>query len=437
MASENASAGVTVESQAESSVLHRVVVEVDAPRVRRAFDRAYRDLGRRVRVRGFRPGKAPRSVLERLYGASVAEEIEQALVAETLADAVQQAGLDVVTEPAIEASPPSPDRSFRYTARIEVKPRVELPSLDGLPARMPLVSVGDDDVERELEALRQRHAQLVEEPEGVALTDGHVASVDFVGRVDGQPFEGGRGEGVELLVGSGRSLPGFEAGLKGARSGEDREVTVTLPDDHARPELAGKLAVFSVHVAAIKRREVPTLDDEFAKDLGEFDSLDALRGRLRQDLLAAREREARAERDRTLLDALIERTRFEVPAGMVERQLEQRLHSAHDRLAGHVPHAALHEQMGRWRREWRAAAEREVREALLLEAVARAEQLGVEPAEVEARIAEMAARQGVSAPRLRQAWGEGIEAAVEAQLRDEKALEFLGSRAKVEVVSDT
>jgi FKBP-type peptidyl-prolyl cis-trans isomerase (trigger factor) len=122
---------------------------------------------------------------------------------------------------------------------------------------------------------------------------------------------------------------------------------------------------------------------------------------------------------------------------MVERQLEQRLHSAHDRLAGHVPHDALHEQMGRWRHEWRPAAEREVREALLLEAVARAEMLAATPAEVEARIAEMAERQGVSPARLRQAWGEGIEPAVEAQLRDEKALEFLGSRAKVEVVSDT
>jgi trigger factor len=414
-----------------------VVVEVDAPRVRRAFDRAYRDLGRRVRVKGFRPGKTPRAVLERLYGASVAEELEQALVAETLGDAVLQAGLDLVTEPAIEASPPSPDQSFRYTARIEVKPKVELPPLDGLPARMPRVEVTDADVEQELEALRQRHAQLVEEGEDAALADGHVASVDFAGRVDGQPFEGGTGKGVELWIGSGRSLPGFEAGLLGARSGEDREVTVSLPADHTRPELAGKPAVFSVHVNSIRRREVPALDDEFAKDLGDFGSVDALRARVRQDLLATRERAARAERDRTLLDALIERTRFEVPTGLVERQLDQRLHSAHDRLAGHVPHDALHEQMGRWRHEWRAAAEREVREALLLEAVARAEALEATPAEVQARIAEMAERQGVSAARLRQAWGEGIESAVEAQLRDEKALEFLGSRAKVEVVSDT
>jgi trigger factor len=427
-----------VESSEESPVLHRVEVEVDAGRVKRAYDKAYRDLAQRVQVRGFRPGKTPRSVLERLYGSSLGEQIEHTLIAETLGEAVEQAGLEPVAEPAIESSAPRAGSVFRYTARIEVKPAIELPDLAGLPATRPRVEVGVAELETELEALRQRNAPVVEEPEGTRLEPGHVASIDFVGRVDGMPFEGGSGQGVEVEIGAGRFVPGFEEQLEGAASGEDREVTVTFPEDYANDQLAGKQAVFAVHVAAVKRRLVPELDDEFAKDLGEFGSLDELRARVRGDLTESRERAARSELHRTLMDSLIERASFDVPPGMVERQLQQQLQSAHQRLEGQLPHDALHEQLERWKEEWRAGAERQVRERLLLEAVARAEGLSVLPEDVEARIAEMAAQQGVDPARLRTAYGgEAFEAALESQLTDEKALEFLAARAKVEETTDT
>jgi trigger factor len=427
-----------VETSEESPVLHRVEVEVDARRVKRAYDKAYRDLAKRVQVRGFRPGKTPRSVLERLYGGSLGEQIEHTLIAETLGEAVEQAGLEPVAEPAIESSAPRVGEGFRYTARIEVKPAIELPDLAGLPATRPRVEVGVAEVETELEALRQRNAPVVEEPEGTRLEPGHVASIDFVGRVDGMPFEGGSGQGVEVEIGAGRFVPGFEEQLEGAASGEDREVTVTFPEDYANDQLAGKQAVFAVHVAAVKRRLVPELDDEFAKDLGEFGSLDELRARVRGDLTESRERAARSELHRTLMDSLIERASFDVPPGMVERQLQQQLQSAHQRLEGQLPHDALHEQLERWKEEWRAGAERQVRERLLLEAVARAEGLSVLPEDVEARIAEMAAQQGVDPARLRNAYGgEAFEGALESQLADEKALEFLAARAKVEETTDT
>jgi trigger factor len=429
---------IQVSSTRESATRHVLEVQVDAARVARAFERAYRELSRQVRVRGFRPGKAPRSVLERLYGASIAEQIEQTLVGETLADAVEQAGLEPVAEPSVESETPSAGQGFRYTARIEVKPEIELPDLAGLPARRPRVEVAEEDVERELEALRQRHAVLLEEPEGTRIAEGHVASVDFVGRVDGETFEGGSGQGVDVEVGAGRFLPDFERQLVGAASGEDREVRVAFPEDYGNEQLAGKEALFAVHVAAVRRREVPALDDEFAKDLGEFETLDALRARIRSDLLEAREQSARAVLHRTLLESLLERSSFEVPAGMVERRLESELRSAHDRLAGQVDHDTLHEQMGRWREEWRERSERQVRESLLLEAVARAEGLSASPEDVEARVSEMAERQGVSPARLRQAFGgEALERALEAQLVDEKALEFLAARAKVEETADT
>jgi trigger factor len=426
------------EATEEGPVTRRVDVRIDARRVAQAFDRAYRDLAKQVRVKGFRPGKAPRSVLQKLYGASVAEEVERTLVQETLADAIERTDLAPVAPPAIDASTPVPDRDFSYVARVEVKPAIELGELEGLPARKPRVDVTEEEVQRELEHLRERNAPVVEEPEDVVVAPGHILSVDFVGRIDGAPFEGGTGRDVELEVGSGRFIPGFEDQLVGAAVGEDREVRVVFPEDYGNPELAGKEAVFDVHVAEVKRREMPELDDEFAKDVGEFETLEDLRERIRQDLLELRENQAKSVLRRTLMDALIDRTPFEVPAGMVEQALERQLRAAVQRLHGSVPEDALHEQVQRWREEWRASAEREVREALLLEAVVAAREIGVTDAEVEAHIEQLAQSQGVTPERLRQAAGEdSLVALARRQLADEKALDFLGAAAKVEETTDT
>ncbi len=424
---------VRVDANEEGPVVRRVEVVVAPRRVRRAFDRAYLELARSVRVRGFRPGKVPRSVLERLYGHSVAEQIEQSLVAETLPDALEQAGLEPVAEPEIDAAHPSEESEFRYTARIEVKPLIELPDTTGLPARRPSVEVKPEEVEGELEALRQRNAPLVEEPEGTRAARGNVLTIDFAGEVDGAPFEGGSGKAVEVELGAGRFLPDFEAQLEGAVAGEDREVRVQFPAEYANEQLAGREALFRVHVAEVKRRAIPELDDEFAKDVGEFADLAALRDRIRSDLLALRERSSRAELRRSLVDALIERTPFEVPPGMLQRELARQLHAARHRLEGHVPEATLGEQLARWQEEWRPRAERDVREALLLEAVARAEGIAIETAEIEARIEQMAKERGTTAARLRKSFSEGmLEEVVRIELRDERALARLADRAKID-----
>jgi trigger factor len=427
---------VRVETTETTSVVRTLEVEVAADRVARAFDRTYRDLARRARVPGFRPGKAPRSVLERMYGASVLEEIERALVSETIPEALSQSGTVPVAEPAVDAQPPKPGLPFRYTARVEVKPRFELPDLHGLPGRRPEVVVGVEDVEGALERLRQERAPIVEEPEGTRAAPGHIVHVDFVGRIDGAAFEGGSGQDVAIELGSERFLPGFESQLVGAQAGERREVTVHFPQDYGRGDLAGKEAVFDVHVHSVRRRAVPELDDEFAKDVGDFASLDELRARVRENITAERERKAQGALQRSILDALIERTPFELPAGLVERRLQRRLSSAHRELERTVPHEALHAQLSRWHEEWRPLAERETREALLLEAVAKAENVVVEDSEVEARIERMAQEQGVDAARLRKAYREAdLLETVRAQLADEKALESLCREAKIEEVS--
>jgi trigger factor len=429
--------GVSSVATAETPVRHRIEVRVDVARVDRAFDRAYRDVSRRARVKGFRPGKVPRSVLERMYGASLAEGLEDTLVRQTLGQAIEETGLEPVTEPSVDASPPRPGQEFRYTAHIEVKPAIALPELEGLPARKPPVRVDDEEVSRELERIRVRNAPVVEEPEGTTAERGHMLSIDFVGRIDGKPFEGGSGRGVEFELGAGQFIEGFEDQLIGARTRDDRQIRVRFPEEYANSELAGKEAVFDVHVGELKRRRLAELDDEFAKDLGDFESLAALRERIRTDLLELRENFAKVSLRRSLLDALIERTEFEVPAGLVERQLERQLRQAAERLEG-APEDAARAQISRWQEEWRPAAERDVRGMLLLDAIALARGFEPAPEALGAEIERMAKTQGVSVARLREAIGEDVLARMaRSRLREEMALDFLAATAKVEEISDT
>lgn len=425
--------GLDVRVTETSAVVRTLDVAVEAKRVERAFDRAYRDLSRRARVHGFRPGKVPRAVLERLYGPGVTEEVERGLVAETLPEAVEQAGLQPVSEPTIETQPPAVDATFRYSARIEVKPNLALPNYRGLPATRPAAEVGFEQVEEHLETLRQRQAPLVEEAEGTAAARGHVLAIDFVGRVDGVAFEGGTAQDVELELGTGRFIPGFEEQLEGSRAGDDREVRVRFPEPYGNAELAGKDAVFQVRVATVKRRQLPELDDEFAKDVGEFTTLAELRSRIHADLLAERTRASDAAAKRSVLDALLARAPFEVPPGMVERRLKRRLSAAHRQLENGMPHDQLHEQLDRWAVEWRPLAEREVREALLLEAVAAQEGLSADDAELEARLVSMAQEQGMEPAKLRKAYQEAeMVEAVRVQILDEKALDLLVREARIE-----
>jgi trigger factor len=428
---------IQVSAAPDGPVAQRLEVRVQAERVGKAFDRAYRELARQVRVKGFRPGKTPRSVLERLYAASVAEQLEGSLIRETLPDAIERSALKPVATPDIDAQPPRPGEDYTYVARVEVAPEIELGDLSGLSAKRPRVDVADADVDRELEQLRERQAPVVEEPEGTEAAAGHVLNIDFVGRIDGEPFEGGSGRDVELELGSGRFIAGFEEQLEGALADTDREVRVSFPEDYANRELAGREAVFEVHVAAVKRRQLPELDDEFAKDLGDFSTLEDLRARIRSDLHAMREKAARAELRRTLMDSLVERTSFEVPAGLVERQLEQQLGAAAQRMQGSAPDEELRAQLERWREEWRPAAEREARERLLVEAVVEQQQLAPEPEEIEARVQQIADQEGIDVERLRKTLGaESAQALVREQLLVDKALDFLASIAKVEETTD-
>lgn len=432
---ETPPSNVTASASEESPVARLVSVEVPAARVRKAFDGAYRELAQRIQVKGFRPGKTPRSVLERLYGPAVAEDVEGRLVAETFPEAVGQLGVTPVAEPSIDAKPPDPETGFTYTARIEVKPAITLPEIAGLKGQRPVVNVADAEVDRELEALRLRRAPLVDEPAGTPVADGHFVTLDSVGRIEGGAFAGGTAQGATLQVGTGMHPAGFEAGLLGMRVGEDREITATIPSDASWGEAAGKTASFAVHLLAVKRRELPELDDAFARDVGGFESLDALRERVRSDLHGNKERESRGRLRASLMEGLLARVDFPLPPSLVARRVEARLEMAHRELEGTLPHDAIHARMDQWRAEWRPAAERELREELLLEALGEARGLEPDDDALSARIDEIAREQGVDARRLRKSYAErGMRPALAAALLRERALDLVIAQAEIEDV---
>ena len=428
----NASEDIRVECSETSSVLRSISVEVDVARVGKAFDSAYGELRKSAQIKGFRRGKVPRSVLERIYGASIPDQIERVLVSETLAAAIETADVKPVSEPDIDAQRPEQGSSFHYTAHVEVKPEIDLPDLGRVEGRRPLVFVGDDEVEVELQRLRENATQLQEEPEVTEAVQGHTLTLNFVGRVDGEVFEGGSGDGVELELGSGAMIPGFEDQLMGVKAGESRQVQVTFPEDYGPEALNGQDAVFDCDVIAVRRKELPELDDEFAKDLGDCDSLEQLRERIRGDLEKTRDASAGRALDRSLMDSLLSLCEFEVPPGVVQGQLQNQMQSMHQQFQGRVPDEALHEQLRRMQEEGHPRAEQRVREMLLVDAIAADQAMEISPEEIDTRLSEMGAAQGMAAEQMR-AMGEkqGWLPALEQELRERKVYGYLAEQGTV------
>jgi trigger factor len=423
---------IRIDTNEISPVVRELTIEVDEKRVDLAYAQAVKQLRKSARVKGFRPGKVPVNVIKQIYGASLDEEIERSLVRETLADAIELAELRPVVEPQVEAEPPVEGKVFRYKARIEVKPEIELPELNALSGVRPAVNVGDDAILAELESLRERQVNWLEEPEEIIAEDGHQVTIDFVGTIDGVPFEGGSAEGVDLELGSGRMIPGFEEQLVGAKSGDERDLEVDFPDEYGNDELAGKAAIFAAKVTAIKRRELPELDDDFAKDIGDFETIEDVRDKIRENLQAQLQHSSDEKLHRSLLDDLVTRTSFEVPPTMVERQLESQIKQFEQQMEGRAPEPDVRARVAQMREEGWDEARRRVQEALLLEAVALQVELEASEEEIDARLDEMAAGQGVDPKMMHDmAEAQGWRQAIAAEVVDRKALAHLVEHAEI------
>lgn len=422
-----------VEIEETGPVERLLKIEVATADVDAAFDAVYRQLGKRARIKGFRPGKVPRAVLERVYREEASHEVLERLVQGSLPEAVNQNELEVVSEPRLEpGDPPAQGSVFSYAARLDVRPAIELARVKGLEVQAPALPEPESDpVEAQLEQIRASQAAIRELAEDTVASEGHLAAIDFEGTVDGEPFEGGSGKEMVVEIGAGRTIPGFEDQIRGLRVGDEKDFDIDFPEDYPAEELAGKPGHFHIQLVGLKERELPELDDELAKDASDFETLEELRSDLRSRFDEQRASELERLQREAVLDALIEANPFPVPESLVERELRNRLSRAVQQLRG-LPAEQLHPMLEQWRQEWRPAAERDVRLGFLLPEIAKAESIEASPEDVDQRLKEMAERGGQSVGEMKKAYRErGLLDALHASVVDERVVEFLVSAASL------
>lgn len=423
-----------VSMETVDSVRRRLAVEVPAVEVSAEIERAYDHLRRTANVRGFRPGRAPRPVLKQLFGDRIQAEVFGKLVQDSYSDALREQNIEPVGQPEIVTEKAEPGEPLRYSATVEVKPSITPSGYVGLEAERPLKSVSDRDVEDFLENIRQSYAQLVPITDRTRAVRGDVAVVDYEARIDGSLA--GRGEDRQVVVGSEDELGGR---LEGAETGIDLELDIDYPADHDNSELAGRRVHFRVLVKSLSTREVPDLDDEFAKDHGESDTLVDLRQRARQHLEASAAREADEATRSALVDQLIRAHPVEVPSAMVERRTESMIEDFLESLGPRQPPPGrVAEVRMQLRTEFEPRARDQVKASLILEAIAHHERLEIADDELETQVDRVAERAGTAKERVRALYGEPTaRAGLRARMLQTRALELVTQRANIRTVERT
>ncbi|HHY36168.1 MAG TPA: trigger factor [Firmicutes bacterium] len=371
-------------------------VEVGADQVDKALAQAYRRVVKKVNIPGFRKGRVPRKILEMRLGKGILyEEAIEILLPEAYARAVEESALEPIDQPQIEDIHIEEGSPFRFSATVEVKPEVKLGLYKSLPVEKKKVEVSEEDVAAFLENLRERTAtwRVVEDGEA---GEGDLVIIDYTGYVKGEPLPGGRGENHSLILGSGSFIPGFEEQLLGVKPGEERQIQVTFPEDYHNKELAGVEAEFTVQVKEIKRKELAPLDDEFAKDVSKFSTLEELKEDIRKQLLEAAENKAESEFREELVKQAVANAEVDVPETMVKRRVESMIHELEHRLQQQgIPldvYLKISEKtLDELRDEFRDVARESVKTDLVLEAIAKAEGIETREEEVEAELDKMVA----------------------------------------------
>ncbi|ADG05405.1 trigger factor [Kyrpidia tusciae DSM 2912] len=406
-------------------------VEVDPGALAQALDQAFKKVVKKVNLPGFRKGRVPRAVFEARFGVeALYNDALDLLLPEAYAKAVEEAQIEPVAQPEIDVVQLEKGKPFIFKAKVTVKPEVELGTYKGVTVEDKEFPVTEEDVDKELENLRRQHAQIEVVGEGGRVQNEDLVMIDFEGFVDGEPLEGGQGEDYQLEIGSGTFVRGFEEQLIGMTQGEDREIRVTFPDDYHVEGLRGKEALFKVHLHDIKRKRLPELDDEFAKDISEFETLEELRADLKNKLEQRAEQDHRTYLENQVVDKVVEEAVVEVPGVMIEHELEHLYHDFADRLQRQgIPTEMYFEVTGsseeKVKEQMRPDAEKRVRTSLVLEAVQKQE--GIEPTEeeVEAELEKAAQSMRMDAARLKELLTPSQLDSLRQDLAIRKTVEFL------------
>jgi trigger factor len=396
-----------VEKKEKSTVV--LTIEIPAEDFNAAIDRVYRRAKGSMSVPGFRKGKAPRKLIEKMYGADIFyEDALNELYPDALDAAVKEAELEVVGYPQVNVDHMGPD-GVQMTATLGVKPEVKLGQYKGIEAPKDSVEVTDEDVDNEMQPLiaRATTQETVERP----VENGDTAVIDFEGFKDGEAFEGGKGENYSLKIGSGSFIPGFEEQVVGMNVGEEKDLNVTFPEDYGAAELAGAPVVFKVKVNEIKADVVPEIDDEFAKDVSEFETLEELKADLRAKVEKRKTDAAQSAFETAVMDKAIANAEMEVPDTMVEYELDRQMQNFEQRIAGYGMKLDQYlSMMGTNRKEFaenqRPGALRSIQQDLLLEAVVKAENIEASQEEKDAEVKRLSEEFGMEEDKVRAAVSE-------------------------------
>lgn len=368
---------------------------VDAAAFEAAISVAYRKNNKSINMPGFRKGKAPRKMVEKMYGEGVFfEDAINDLYPAALGEAIEEAALEVVARPEVEIVSVSKEEGFTFKAICITKPEVTISNYKGIKAEKVVKTVTDEDIEKRIEAMADRTSRLVDVTDRPAK-DGDAVTFDFSGAIDGVPFDGGKAEKFNLVLGSGQFIPGFEPQIEGKSIGEDFDVTVSFPEDYHVAELKGKEAVFSCKLHEIKAKEMPVIDDEFAKDVSEFDTIDALRADIEAKIKEQNDKESSDAVENKLIDIVIQNLEGEIPEEMFEsrvedmvRDFEYRLQSQGMNIETYLQYTGM--SMDSFKLTFKDQAQKQVKIRLALEKIVEIENVVVDDETIEAEYVKLA-----------------------------------------------
>ncbi|MFD1863929.1 trigger factor [Planococcus chinensis] len=412
-----------------------LTVEVPAEQVNAGLDKAFKKVVKEINVPGFRKGKMPRPMFEQRFGVeSLYQDALDFILPDAYANAVEEAGINPVDRPEIDITTMEKNKPLVFTAKVTVKPEVQLGEYKGLEVSKQDTNVTDEEIESQLKENQERFAELaVKEDE--AIVEGDTAVIDFEGFVDGEAFEGGKGEDYSLEIGSNSFIPGFEAQLVGVKAGEEKDVEVTFPEEYHAAELAGKAATFKVKVNEVKSKELPELNDEFAKEIDpEVEGLEALRTKMKETLAADKQAGADAQLRDELVQKAAENATVEIPHAMIHSEMDRMMQDFEQRLTQQGMNLDLYYQFSgqdeeALRAQMHDDAETRVRVSLVLEAIAAAENMEVSSEDIDKELEKMSSQFNMDIEQIKAALG-GTEM-LENDIRMQNTVEFLVENANI------
>lgn len=412
----------------------KLTIEVPYEEFDKAVDQAYKKNKNRINVPGFRKGKVPRQIMEKMYGKDIFfEDAANIIIPDAYSKAYDECEEEIVSSPKIDVVQMEADQPFIFTALVALNPTAKLGKYKGIQIDRIDTEVTQEDIDEQIERERNNQARIVT-VEGRAVQEGDTAVIDFEGFIDGEAFEGGKGENYSLEIGSHSFIPGFEEQLIGKNTGEECDVNVTFPEDYHAENLAGKPAVFKCKIHEVKEKQLPELDEEFADDAG-FDSVEEYKEDVKKKLTEKKEKESKEKKEDAVIDAIIEEAEMDIPEPMIETQQRQLIDEFAQQLSmqglsldQYFMFTGMNRDM--MMEQTKPRAEKKIRARLVLEAVADAENLEVTDEEYENELKDMAESYKMEIDKLKDILADEDVKMIKKDLRIKKAIDFVVSNAK-------